>query len=194
LPLNKNKKRIMQNILCFAGSNSKKSINKQLANYTASAIEGATITSLDLNDFEMPLFGVDIEAENGIPEKAHAFIALVGKADGIILSLAEHNSSFSAAYKNLYDWVSRANKNFFQDTPLFLMATSPGGRGGKSVLEHATAIYERANKAEMFTFSLPSFNANFSATEGVTEPTLKAEFESKLEQFKSAVQAQKSLA
>ena len=49
----------MKNILAFAGSNSSNSINKKLAIYASSLVEGAQVTILDLNDFELPIFGVD---------------------------------------------------------------------------------------------------------------------------------------
>ena len=37
----------MKNIMAFAGSNSKTSINKQLAKYAASLVENAEVTTLD---------------------------------------------------------------------------------------------------------------------------------------------------
>ena len=40
----------MKKILALGGSNSKESINKQLANYTAGLIEGADVINLDLNE------------------------------------------------------------------------------------------------------------------------------------------------
>ena len=47
--------------MAFAGSNSKTSINKQLAKYAASLVENAEVTTLDLNDFELPVYGMDLE-------------------------------------------------------------------------------------------------------------------------------------
>ncbi|RYZ94789.1 MAG: NADPH-dependent FMN reductase, partial [Moraxellaceae bacterium] len=42
-------------IIAFAASSSGSSINKQLAGYAASLIEGADSEILDLNDYELPL-------------------------------------------------------------------------------------------------------------------------------------------
>ena len=59
----------MKKIIAFAGSNSKQSINKQLATYAASLVENVEVTVLDLNDFELPLYGMDYENEHGIPNR-----------------------------------------------------------------------------------------------------------------------------
>ena len=45
----------MKKILAIGASNSQSSINRQLAKYTASRIEGAEMNLIDLNDFEMPM-------------------------------------------------------------------------------------------------------------------------------------------
>jgi chromate reductase len=173
----------MKNILAFGASSSKNSINKQLAQYAASQVQDTVVCLIDLNDFEMPIFSVGIENSNGIPNKAQEFKELVDKADGIVLSLAEHNSSFTVAYKNIFDWVSRIDKNVFQSKPLFLLATSPGERGGKSVLDHAVSIYSHSNKSIPQFFSLPSFNKNFDEEKGIIDASLKSEFEKQLESF-----------
>jgi chromate reductase len=122
-------------ILAYAGSNSSTSINKQLAGYAASLFENAEVELLDLNDYEMPLFGVDVEKTIGQHPLALAFLEKIASADVIVLSLAEHNGNYSAAFKSHFDWMSRIRKDVFQDKPMLLMATSNGGRGGKSVLD-----------------------------------------------------------
>ena len=52
-------------IIAFGGSPSKNSINKKLATYAANLFENAEVEVLDLNDFQMPIFTVDIEKEIG---------------------------------------------------------------------------------------------------------------------------------
>src|SRR5690606_2550480 len=122
-------------VIAFAGSSSKQSINKKLAIYAASLIDGAEIEVLDLNDYELPLFSIDVEKELGKPEIARTFLEKMESADIIVLSLAEHNASFSVAFKNIYDWASRQNKVVFGNTPMLLLATSPGRGGGRNVIE-----------------------------------------------------------
>ncbi len=89
----------MNKIIAFAGSNSKQSINKQLATYVANLVEEAHVTVLDLNDFELPLYGIDHEITHGIPENAKAFLEKIKASDGIVLSLAEHNGAYATVLK-----------------------------------------------------------------------------------------------
>ena len=46
------------------------------------------------------------------------------------------------------------------------MATSPGGRGGATVLEIAKNAFPRYGANVLATFSLPSFNDNFDVEHG----------------------------
>ncbi len=153
-------------IIAFAGSNSKNSINKKLVAYTVTLFKNAEVEMLDLKDYELPLFGVDIEAELGTPKQATHFTQKIASADLLVVSLAEHNGNFSVAFKNIFDWATRQEKNVFQDKDMLLMATSPGGRGGKSVLEIAKNSFPRFGANIVATFSLPKFNDNFDVTAG----------------------------
>ena len=160
-------------IIAFGASSSKSSINKQLATYTANQFQNATVEILDLNDYEMPVFSVDKQAENGIHPLAQEFYAKIGSADLIVISFAEHNGNFSSAFKNILDWSSRINAKTFQEKPMLLLATSPGARGGSSVLDIATKRFPFQGGIVKGSFSLPSFNDNFDAEKGITNEELK---------------------
>ncbi|WP_396168275.1 NADPH-dependent FMN reductase [Flavobacterium sp.] len=153
-------------IIAFAGSNSQNSINKKLATYTASLFENAEVEVLDLNDFQMRLFSVDIETEIGQHPLAKVFLDKIASADILVVSLAEHNGNYSAAFKNIIDWCSRIGAKVFQEKPMLLLATSPGARGGMSVLEIAKNAFPRYGAIIKNTFSLPSFNDNFDVEKG----------------------------
>jgi len=148
-------------IIAFAGSNSQQSINKRLAAYAAHQFENAEVEVLDLNHFAMPLFSVDLEKEIGQHEIAKAFLKKIESADILVVSLAENNGNYSVAFKNVFDWSSRIVKDVFLQKPMLLMATSPGARGGASVLEIAKTAFPRYGAQIKGLFSLPSFNANF---------------------------------
>jgi chromate reductase len=165
----------MKKIIAFAASTSKNSINKQLATYAANLFENAEVEVLDLNDYEMPLFSVDREKENGIHTLAQDFYAKMGSADLIVLSLAEHNGSYAAAFKNIFDWTSRINAKTFQQKPLLLLATSPGARGGSTVLDIAAKRFPFQGAEVKGTFSLPTFYENFDVVNGIINPELKNE-------------------
>ena len=154
-------------IIAFGGSLSKNSINKKLATYAASLFENAEVEVLDLNDYEMPLFSVDKEVVIGQHLLAKAFLEKIATADILVVSLAENNGNYSAAFKNTVDWCSRINGKIFQEKPMLLLATSPGGRGGASVLEIAKNNFPRFNADVKAVFSLPSFNDNFDVEKGI---------------------------
>ena len=163
----------MKKIIAFGGSSSKNSINKQLATYAANLFQNVEVEILDLNDYEMPVFSVDKEKENGIHNLAHDFYTKIGTADFIVLSLAEHNGSYSSAFKNTLDWASRINAKTFQQKPMFLLATSPGARGGAGVLDIATKRFPFQGAEVKGSFSLPAFYENFDVVNGIINPELK---------------------
>lgn len=166
-------------IVAFGGSNSTHSINKHLATYAASLFENAEVEVLDLNDFAMPLFSVDLEKEVGQHELAKAFLAKLASADVLVVSLAENNNNYSTAFKNLFDWSSRIVKEVFQQKPMLLLATSPGSRGGASVLEIGRNALPRYGADIKATFSLPAFNANFDLEQNkITNAELDKELRS----------------
>ena len=174
----------MKNILVFAGSNSKTSINKQLATFAGHSIKEVKTTVLDLNDFKLPLYGIDLENEKGIPKDANAFFEAIKTSDGIILSLAEHNGAYATAFKNLFDWLSRIEGKCWCEKPMLLMATSPGERGGQSVLDIAKDRFPRQGANVVATFSLPSFNDNFEG-DGIKDLSLSEELNQVINTFKS---------
>ncbi|OUS29021.1 NADPH-dependent FMN reductase [Gammaproteobacteria bacterium 45_16_T64] len=150
-------------LIAFAASNSKNSINKQLATYAGSLAGDVEVEVLDINDYEMPLFSMEREEELGHPAEARAFFDKIGNSDGVIISFAEHNGSYTAAYKNLFDWTSRIDQKVFQNKPMLLLSTSPGPGGASSVLAAAK------NSAPYFAgdvradLSVPSFYDVFDA-------------------------------
>lgn len=154
-------------ILAFATSNSRKSINRQLVTYASSMIEGAEVEVLDLNDYELPMFSEDREAESGHPALARTFVEKIAGSDAVMISFAEHNGSYSAAYKNLFDWSTRISQQIFQGKAMVLLATSPGARGGASVLAAATQSTPFFGGHVTASLAVPSFYENFDVERGV---------------------------
>jgi NAD(P)H-dependent FMN reductase len=176
----------MKKIIAFAGSNSKASINKELAVYAASLVEDVETTVLDLNDFTLPLYSIDLENETGIPEDAHKFLELLKNTDGIILSLAEHNGAYSTVFKNLFDWMTRIEGKLFYNKPMLLMATSPGGRGGLSVLEIAKGRFPFHDGNIVESFSLPFFGDNFKDGK-IVDQTFNLELKNATDKLKNSL-------
>lgn len=169
-------------IVAFGASNSTNSINKKLATYTANLFENSEIEILNLNDFEMPIYSIDKEDSDGIHSLAIDFYNKIEKADLIIISFAEYNGSYSSAFKNIFDWISRVNPKTFQDKKMLLMATSPGIRGGKTVLESAINRFPFHGATIVGSFHLPSFNQNFKDNE-ITNSEMKIELQNIIEKI-----------
>lgn len=156
-------------IVAFAASTSSRSINKQLIRYAARLLTdgllgddvAVTVEVLDIGDYEMPIYSADRQEVDGIPEAAHRFHGQIAGADALIISFAEHNGFYTAAYKNLYDWTSRIDRKVYQQKPMVMLATSPGGRGGARVLERAMTDAERQGADVRAGLSVPNFNDNF---------------------------------
>lgn len=162
-------------VLTFAASASRNSINKQFALHAGRELQklnpDVELEVIDINDYEMPIFSAEREEELGQPAEAKAFAAKIAEADAIILSLAEYNGSYTAAYKNLFDWTSRISLKVYEDKPMILLSTSPGPGGAATVLKTAETSMPFFGGIVKATLSLPSFFDNFDVEEGrVTNP------------------------
>lgn len=153
-------------LLAFAASNSSRSINRQLVSYASSLLPEFDTEILDINDYEMPLFSVDREERDGHPPQAQQFLDKIAAADALLISFAEHNHSYTAAWKNLYDWCSRLETKVYQNKPVVLLSTSPGGRGGANVMASAEMSVPRFGGQVKGSLSIPSFNDNFDSGSG----------------------------
>lgn len=176
------------NVLAFAASNSQQSINKQLVQYVGALLaeQNARVTYLDINDYEMPIYSGEREEQSGIPKLAHDFFKQITEADAIVISFAEHNGNYTAAYKNLFDWASRIDMKVFQGKPMVLMAASPGPGGATSVLSIAKTSAPFFNGEVKGDVSVPNFYDNFDSELNVIR---NEEVNEKLKQAVSALLA-----
>lgn len=162
----------MATILAFAGSNSSTSINFQLVKHTVSLIEGHNVQLLNMVNFPFPMYSADYEKENGYSNSLVELKDDIAKADGLIISVNEHNGNPSAYFKNLIDWLSRLERKFLDEKPILLMSTSGGKRGGASAAEVTKNILPRFGAEIIAVFSLPSFHNNFKKSKGIVDTEL----------------------
>lgn len=162
-------------ILAFAASNSRNSINKKLVSFALENISGSEKVLLDLNDFPAPIYCIDIEKEHGIPQSILDFAGYIENADILLISLSEHNGSYSAVFKNLFDWLSRNKSKCFENKRLILLSTSTGARGGQGVMDAALLRFPKHGAEIIGYLCFPSFNENFSDENGIVNQALKAE-------------------
>ena len=174
----------MKKILTIGASSSSKSINSIFANFAAESLGiECEIKELVLTDFEMPIYSEDKQNNSGIPKKAIDFKKEIYQADALVISLAEHNGSYTAAFKNIYDWISVIENDVWCSKPILLLSTSTGARGGRTVLESAHDRFSRNYKYIIPYFSFPSFKENYSHDEGITNIRLNQDFQAVLIDF-----------
>ena len=173
----------MKKILAFGGSTSSTSMNKQLAAYASTLVPEAEAEVIDFNDYIAPIYSTDEEGR-GFPKIMVNLSEYMKSFDGYVVSLAEHNGSYAAAFKSILDWLSRINRSVFNDKPVLLMSASPGGRGGASVLANAGAYFPHAGASEVITFSFPKFFDNFSEGK-ITNQELNETLLEKTKEFQS---------
>jgi len=163
-------------IVAFGASSSKQSINKKFAVFAAEQFKNAEIEILDLNSYKVPLFTVDVESEIGFPENVKLFLKKLEEPDLLIISMAEHNGSYTAAFKNLFDWTSRLKRKLFENKKILLLSTSTGQRGGAGVIEAAKIRFPKHGAEIVATFSLPDFPDNFNIEKGIINEELDKQF------------------
>jgi len=174
----------MKKILAFAGSNSSTSINHQLVTYAVSQIMGQHVQVIKLTDYPLPLYGKDLENEEGFSNELKALHELIKESDGLIISVNEHNSGVSAFFKNTTDWLSRFDRNFLEDKKILLMSCSTGRKGAISALNFAKNSLSRFGAKIIDTFSFPSFNYNFSKEDNaITESVLDESLNGSIQHF-----------
>lgn len=174
-------------IVAFGASNSKHSINKNLAEYVANCIEGADVDLLDLNDFEMPIYSIDRQQQIGVPDLALKFLDKIKQADGIVISFAEHNGAYSVAFKNIFDWASRSVKNVWMNKPMFVLATSTGPGGAGIVLDIAVKKFSYMSSNLVIALSVPNYGVSFTPKNGFENKELAEKFNTKLNEFISTI-------
>lgn len=168
-------------ILAFAGSNSSKSINHKFIKYVATNIKEHDVEVIRLTDYDIPLYSIDIENE-GFPGDVIRLHSKIREADGIIISVAEHNGNITAFFKSIIDWVSRYDREFLKGKKWLLFSTAPGKRGGASALAIAKKTLDYFKGELIGTYSLGNFKTTL--VDGVLiNNSIKLEIDELLDDF-----------
>lgn len=139
-----------------------------------------------LTDYPLPMFGEDIEREEGYSEILKELLSEIKEADGLLLSVNEHNGTVSAFFKNVLDWLSRLEYKFLTDKNVFLMSTSDGKRGALSANEYTARVLPRFGAKDIHTYQLPSFSENF-ADNTIINKELDAALNAELSAFERSI-------
>ena len=155
----------MKKILAFAGSNSPVSINQTLVETTANLIDFAEVDVISLRSFSVHFYDVEQEKKEGVPEKMIELNSILSQYEGFILATPEHNGIPPAFFLNTLDWLSRVNRNIFNDKPTLLMSTSTGFKGGEGALKILESVIPRFGAKVVKSHAFPSFNHNLKDLE-----------------------------
>ncbi|MDZ4754913.1 MAG: NAD(P)H-dependent oxidoreductase [Phycisphaerae bacterium] len=124
-------------ILAFAGSARRDSFNVALLAIAVEGVReaGGEVTLVSMRDYPMPMYDGDMEAEQGLPEHALRFKALLNAHAGILIACPEYNSSITPLLKNTIDWTSRPSPGqpslqCYQGKVAGLLSAAPGALGG----------------------------------------------------------------
>ncbi|MDY8134337.1 NAD(P)H-dependent oxidoreductase [Aquimarina sp. 2201CG5-10] len=150
----------MKKVAGISTSSSKKSINKELLKYTLTQIPKIETTILDLGE-DIPIYNIDIEETQGIPDYITSLYQELQNYDGFILALPEHNGSMTALLKNTLDWLSRIDRNIFNNKNVFLLSTSPGPSGGQYAVRQVSQVIPFLGAKVAASYSLPGFYNEF---------------------------------
>ncbi len=170
-------------ILAIPASPSVNGINRQLLGHAARLLEGglvpnAEVEFIDLNDYELPIYTPQREQEGAVPALAHELYDKVGSTDTVLISFAEYNGSYTSAWKNIYDWMSRIDMAVYQNKKVIMLAASPGPRGGAGVLGAATMSAPFFGAELVGSLGIARFHDNFDANTGeLSDLDLNAQLE-----------------
>lgn len=137
-------------LLVFAGSARKASFNRKLARIAAELARagGASVTLLELSDFDIPMYNADLEAE-ATPAGVMALKQLMFEHPAWVICSPEYNGSTTALLKNTIDWVSSPVKTdpvwkdgarAFKGKVVGMLSASPGALGGLRSQSHLAPL------------------------------------------------------
>ncbi|MCV2886003.1 NAD(P)H-dependent oxidoreductase [Aestuariibacter sp. AA17] len=172
----------MIKIVAFAGSGRRDSVNKKVVKVAAEGAReaGAEVTIVNLEDYDMPIFTEDLEAEKGMHEGGQRFKELLMESDGFLIASPEYNSAYSALFKNAIDWASRKVGDekplaAYKGKVAAIMAASPGALGGMRVLVPLRMLMENLGTMVLPTQkSVPKAFEKFDENGNITDEKLDA--------------------
>jgi NAD(P)H-dependent FMN reductase len=180
------------NVLVFAASTRRESLNSRLAAHAADLVRGLghTVDHATLRDFDMPLFDGDVEATTGLPPGALALKRRLEAATAVVLATPEYNYSIPGTLKNAIDWTSRARPMPWRGRSMYLMSASPSPIGGIRGLWQTRIPLEGCG-AHVYPdmFALARADQAFDAAGGLADAGMEARLHKELAAFLRVAEA-----
>ncbi|MEM7140985.1 MAG: NAD(P)H-dependent oxidoreductase [Actinomycetota bacterium] len=167
-------------VLAIPATNTRDGLNRKLIGAAVKVVEdqipACEIEIIDINDYEMPIYSVERQAA-GMPALAQDLFTKFGEADAIVLSFAEHNGSYAAAWKNIYDWMSRIDMSVYQGAKVVMFSATPGPLAGGGVLGSATLAAPFFGAELVGSLGVGNFAQVYDPdTESIVDPDLRDQF------------------
>lgn len=170
----------------FAASPSKNSLNRKLTSIMENELKkmGHEVDHANMNEFALPLYCIDLQNEQGIPDTVHTFVSRMHAADKVIFSSPEYNSSIPGPFKNLIDWVSRIKPMPWKNQDILLTSASPSIYGGaRGLLSLRVPLDGCGSFTFPQTYSLPKANEAFDEDGQLIDPKRMESLSSLLDSF-----------
>lgn len=154
----------MNQTLVIAGINHADSINLDLAQKIS--YQGH-YDLMDLNRYknDIPILSKDLLNEKSFPTAIKEIHFEIAKYQNVIIVTPENNGYYSSFFKNVLDWLSIDDKQFFLDKNIVLVVATPGSKGGQSLREFAkiTLKFTMAKTIQDFGFAKYAPDLNFDS-------------------------------
>eukprot|EP01116_Phalansterium_solitarium_P001995 TRINITY_DN11856_c0_g1_i1.p1 TRINITY_DN11856_c0_g1~~TRINITY_DN11856_c0_g1_i1.p1 ORF type:complete len:250 (+),score=63.87 TRINITY_DN11856_c0_g1_i1:81-830(+) len=181
-------------ILAINGSLRNQSFNKHLLDRAVSAARatGADVEFFDLKAKPLPFYDQDIEEEKGLAfDNVGLLRQKVLEADGILLAVAEYNSSLTAVLKNAIDWASRP-PNSWDNKVVAMVGGAPGIYATVRVQNHLRVVFAGINaKLLPQAATIPFVHKAVSATGDVLDASAQNALDQVGKALVEAARAQK---
>jgi NAD(P)H-dependent FMN reductase len=137
-------------VLVIPGSLRTGSFNARLAALAAKqlALLEADVTRISLEDYPLPIYDADHDADDGQPAAAVQLKQMIMTHHGVFIATPEYSASVSPLLKNAIDWVSRVRARgeptyaAFKGRVFAIGSASPGRAGGMHSLMALRQILE----------------------------------------------------
>src|ERR1700761_855811 len=157
-------------IVAISGSLRKGSSNTAVLRAAATlAPEDVQITIFD-GIANLPFFNPDLDGDE-VPAAVAAFRAIIGEADGLLISSPEYARGVAGVMKNALDWLVGSDE--FPGQPVALINTSPRATHALGALT-LTLETMSANMIEDASITLPLLGTVNDAASIVANPDLAA--------------------
>jgi NAD(P)H-dependent FMN reductase len=169
-------------VLALAGSVRRGSFNARLLELAVAGAEaaGATVVTLDLAQYTLPIYDSDFEAGHGLPEPARQLKGMLRAHAGLLIASPEYNGSMPPLLLNAFAWAARPEAgeergDVFKGKAAGLLSASPETLGGMRGLAQLSAVLGNLGVLVVpYPISVPDAAHAFAAEGGLVDKKLEA--------------------